>query len=58
VVQYRAHMMLSLVGSMLLIVLVFYVVLFISACFRHVSCVPNAASVSGLIIRYYPFDFL
>jgi hypothetical protein len=44
--------LLSLVGSMLLIVLVFYVVLFISACFRHVSCVPNAASVSGLIIRY------
>ena len=51
-VQYRAHMILSLVGSMLLIVLVFYVVFFISACFRPVSCVPNAASVSGLTIRY------
>ena len=51
-VQYRAHMMLSLVWSMLLIVLVFYVVLFILACFRPVSCVPNDASASGLIIRY------
>ena len=48
-----------LIGSMLLILLVFYVG-FLFSCFvslRHVSCVSNVASVSGLYILDCPSVF-
>jgi len=47
-----------LVGSVLLIFLVFCVVYFCFLCLRPVSCVPNVASVSGLSIRDCTFGFL
>ena len=56
----RAHgFTLDLVGSVLLIFLVFFVVLcFIFVCLRPVSCVSNGVSVSGFCIFDWPFGFL
>ena len=48
---------LLLVGSVLISVLVFCVLLFFF-CHRPVSCVPNVASVSGLSILDCHFGFL
>jgi hypothetical protein len=48
-----------LVGSVLLILLVFCVLLCVFFVYlRSVSCVPNVASVSGLSILDRPFGFL
>ena len=41
--------------SVLIVFLVFCVVCFV--CFRHVSCLPNVASVSGLTLLDCPFCF-
>ena len=47
-----------LVGSVLLIFLMFCVFLFFFVCIRPLSCVPNVASVSGLSILDSSFGFL
>jgi hypothetical protein len=44
-----------LVGSVLLIFLVFCVVFYCFVCLRPVSCVHNVASVSGLYILDFSF---
>ena len=47
-----------LVGSMLFIFVFFCAVSLCLVCLRPVSCVPNVASVSWLIILDYPFGFI